>query len=211
MAPLRGGFWHGAAFWAALLLWAATSQAGAQTQGAGPEGILVLNQDALYAQSAFGQRVQRDLEQAGEALAAENRRIEAQLTAEELDLTEQRATMTPDAFRVLADEFDRRVGDIRNAQDAKAQTLSTQADAARQRFFELAFPILLELVQQRGAAVIVDSRSVLLSSENVDITAEALREVNARLGQGQDPVVTIPPSLETAPDPQTDTPPATVP
>ena len=167
----------------ALLIWAVPHHASAQTSAA-PEGILVLNQDRLFSASLYGQRVQSELEAAGESLAAENREIEAQLTEEEMRLTGERATMDPMAFRALAEEFDARVGEIRQAQETKAQSLSLQADAARQRFFELAFPILLDLVQERGAAVIMDNRAVLLSAESVDITALALERVDARLGDG---------------------------
>ncbi|MBF9050547.1 OmpH family outer membrane protein [Roseobacter sp. HKCCD9010] len=167
----------------ALLIWVAPHPASTQTSAA-PEGILVLNQDRLFSASLYGQRVQSELEAAGESLAAENREIEAQLTEEEMRLTGERATMDPMAFRALAEEFDARVGEIRQAQETKAQSLSLQADAARQRFFELAFPILLDLVRERGAAVIMDNRAVLLSAESVDITALALERVDARLGDG---------------------------
>lgn len=167
----------------AILIWAMPHPASAQTSAA-PEGILVLNQDRLFSASLYGQRVQSELEAAGESLAAENREIEAQLTEEEMRLTGERATMDPMAFRALAEEFDARVGEIRQAQETKAQSLSLQADAARQLFFELAFPILLDLVQERGAAVIMDNRAVLLSAESVDITTLALERVDARLGDG---------------------------
>ncbi|WJY21025.1 OmpH family outer membrane protein [Fontisubflavum oceani] len=167
----------------ALLIWAAPRPASTQTSAA-PEGVLVLNQDRLFSASLYGQRVQSELEAAGESLAAENREIEAQLTEEEMRLTGERATMDPMAFRALAEEFDARVGEIRQAQETKAQSLSLQADAARQRFFELAFPILLDLVRERGAAVIMDNRAVLLSAESVDITTLALERVDARLGDG---------------------------
>ena len=167
----------------ALLIWVAPHPASTQTSAA-PEGILGLNQDRLFSASLYGQRVQSELEAAGESLAAENREIEAQLTEEEMRLTGERATMDPMAFRALAEEFDARVGEIRQAQETKAQSLSLQADAARQRFFELAFPILLDLVRERGAAVIMDNRAVLLSAESVDITALALERVDARLGDG---------------------------
>ncbi|QBY00546.1 OmpH family outer membrane protein [Rhodophyticola sp. CCM32] len=179
-------FWHALTLSVGVLLVCPAGQISAQQVQplTAPEGILVLNQDALFARSQFGQRVQQELEQAGERLAAENREIEAQLTEEEMRLTEERQGMDPTAFRVLADEFDTRVGEIRTAQDAKAQSLNDQADAARQQFFELAFPILLELVQDRGAAVIMDSRAVLLSAETVDITATALIWVDDRIGDG---------------------------
>ncbi len=155
--------------------------------------ILVLNQDSLLSQTLFGQRIQQELEAASAALAAENRRIEGQLTEEELDLTERRPTMAPDDFRAIADEFDSRVGGIRAAQDAKARDLQSQAEAAQQRFFEETFPVLLEIVQARGASVLLDSRTVLLSAGSVDITEAAIAAIDEALGIGGDaPLFSLP-------------------
>lgn len=149
-----------------------------------PSGVLVLNQERLLAQSQYGQRIQRELEAASQALSQENREIEAQLTSEELRLTEQRPTMPPAEFRVLADEFDDRVEAIRSAQEAKNRSLQSQAEAAQARFFELSFPVLLDIVQGRGAAVLMDNRAVLLSAEGVDITDAALAGIDAAIGEG---------------------------
>jgi Skp family chaperone for outer membrane proteins len=155
-------------------------------------GVLVINQERLIAQSLYGQRIQRELEAASGALSAENRRIEAQLTAEELDLTRMRDTLPAEEFRALADEFDTRVEAIRAAQEAKARDLTEQAEGAQAQFFERAAPILLGIVRDRGAAVLMDSRAVLLSAERVDITEEAIAEIDASLGAGGEaPIIDV--------------------
>ncbi|GAB5445906.1 OmpH/Skp family outer membrane protein [Gymnodinialimonas sp.] len=180
---------------AATLALAAFAFAPAQAQPLAPRdaAILVLNQDRLLTQTAFGQRIQSELDAASVALAAENRQIEAQLTEEELELTERRPTMSPEDFRVLADEFDARVVAIRAAQDAKTRDLQAQAEAAQQRFFEETFPVLLDIVQSRGAAVLLDSRTVLLSAGSVDITDAAIVAIDEAMGQGGDaPLISLP-------------------
>jgi len=148
--------------------------------------ILVLNQDVLLTQSLYGQRIQQELEAASQALASENRQIEAELTEEELRLTDLRASMEPSEFRTLATEFDNRVEAIRAAQIAKERSLQTQVDAAQARFFDLAFPVLLDLVEGRGGSVLLDSRSILLAADGVDITADAIRRIDAAIGVGGD-------------------------
>lgn len=172
-----------------------------ETRAAPIVGVLVLNQERLLTESVYGQRIQSELEEASSRLAAENRAIEAELTADELALTEQRPTLEADAFRVLADRFDERVEGIRAAQEAKARDLGVQADRARQQFYDRAAPILLDIVRARGAAVLMDSRSVLLSAELVDITDAAIAAVNERLGNGGDaPLI----SLELGPREETE-------
>lgn len=165
----------------------------AQTLTPPAGSILVLNQDRLLTQTEFGQRIQQELDAASRALAAENRQIESQLTEEELDLTERRPLMAPEDFRVLADEFDTRVVEIRAAQDAKGRDIQAQSEAAQQRFFEETFPVLLEIVQARGAAVLLDSRTVLLSAGSVDITDAAIVAIDEALGDGGDePLIFLP-------------------
>lgn len=163
----------------------------AQTVGAAPATtmgsettIAIIDQERLLTGSRYGQRIQREAEEAGAALVAENRRIEAQLTEEELRLTELRATMTADAFRPLAQEFDTRVEGIRSAQEAKSRALQAQADSARAQFYELAFPVLVELMRLRGALVLLDNRTVLLSAEGLDITDAAIARIDTDIGEG---------------------------
>lgn len=146
--------------------------------------IVVLDRDALYAQSAFGQRIRAELEAASQRLSAENRRIEAALVDEEQRLTEQRVGMDPAAFRRIADEFDTRVEGIRGAQDAKARRVTQQAERASQVFLELAGPVLSDLAQRTGALVVLDRRNVLAASDQVDITVRALEEINRVVGSG---------------------------
>ncbi|MDG4648377.1 OmpH family outer membrane protein [Roseibacterium sp. SDUM158017] len=177
---------------AAAALALAASVAQAQDPAQPGAGVLVVNQERLIAQSLYGQRIQRELEAASAELSAENRRIEARLTAEELDLTELRDTLTPEEFRRLADEFDARVEAIRAAQEAKARDISEQADTAQVQFFERAAPVLLEIVRDRGAAVLMDSRAVLLSADRVDITETAIAEIDATLGDGgAEPIISV--------------------
>ena len=144
--------------------------------------ILTLNQERLYANSLFGQRVRDDLAAASADLVAENRRIEVALVAEEGQLVTDRATMEPAKFRELAEEFDERVTGIRRAQSEKRDALQRAADAERTRFFELAFPVLFALVEETGALAILNQNAVILSSRAIDVTDQAIARINAEIG-----------------------------
>lgn len=154
-------------------------------RGAVPvSAVVVLDRDALFSRSLFGQRVASDIEAASEALAAENRRIETDLEAEEQELTTRRDTMEMAAFRELAVAFDERVTTIRQTQDAKARAISQQTDRAQQTFLEQANPVLVQLARETGALVILDRRTVIASADQVDITELALMRIDAALGDG---------------------------
>ena len=146
--------------------------------------ILTVAPDALYAQSDFGQRIVREIEAESVEIAAENRRIEAELTAEERELTELRDSLAPADFRARAEAFDEKVQRLRREQDEKARAVGQRSDDARRALLNAAQPILLQLMIESGAVAVLDRRSVLLSVESVDITDEAIQRVNAEFGAG---------------------------
>ena len=146
--------------------------------------ILTVAPDALYAQSDFGQRIVREIEAESVEIAAENRRIEAELTAEERELTELRDSLAPTDFRARAEAFDEKVQRLRREQDEKARAVGQRNDEARRALLTAAQPILLQLMIESGAVAVLDRRGVLLSVESVDITDEAIQRVNAEFGAG---------------------------
>lgn len=158
----------------------------AQQFGVTQSEILTISPERLFADSEFGQRVAREIEEESAVLAAENRRIEAELTAEEKTLTERRATMPPQEFRALADAFDARVQEFRTTQDAKTRALAQRREEARAEFIEVIIPILAGLMRETGASVILERSTVFLSTNATDITDLALQRVNAAIGDGSD-------------------------
>lgn len=158
--------------------------AAAQELGLVQSPILTVESDRLFAGSMFGKRIAREIEADGAILAAENRRIEAELTAEEKDLTERRPTMDPEGFRTLADAFDQKVQTIRKQQDAKARALGQRRDASRAIFLRTARPILEAVMREAGATVILERSSVFLSANVSDVTELAISRIDAALGEG---------------------------
>jgi Skp family chaperone for outer membrane proteins len=150
-----------------------------------PQGqILTIEPDRLYNDSEFGKRVVRQLEAESAVLVAENRRIEAELTAEEKELTIRRTEIQPEAFRTLADAFDKKVQETRRTQDAKTRELSQRSDARRRIFLQTARPILENLMRETGAGVILDRDTIFLSANATDITNLAIERINLVLGDG---------------------------
>ena len=148
-------------------------------------GILTLDWEVLYDNSAWGQRVSGELSQASQDLNAENNRIADDLVAEERRLTERRASMAPEAFKAEASAFDKRATGIRAAQKAKAQALQAQLEQERQAFVQAALPVLDELLLQRGASVVLDRRVIIRGLSNIDVTDDLILLVNDRIGSGK--------------------------
>lgn len=149
-----------------------------------PMAVLTLDKDRLFSGSRFGARTIEAVEVQARALQAENRRIEADLEAEEKSLTDRRAGMSPEEFRTEADAFDVKVKGIRAAQEAKARDLAAQRDAARQVFLQASAPVLAQILQERGAVAILDRSAIILSFDRADVTDLAIARIDAVLADG---------------------------
>lgn len=147
--------------------------------------VLMIDFEEVFSRSIFGQRVRDEVRAETEELAAQNRRIEAALDAEEKSLTERRPTMAVEDFRAEADAFDEKVEGIRQAQDAKERALLQATPEAREALLRASTPIIGQLMADRGGAIVLDRRSVLIAIDAIDITDEAIAEIDATIGAGE--------------------------
>lgn len=143
--------------------------------------ILTVDQNRLFEQSAYAQFLIDQLEVERDQLIVENRKIEADLAAEEQELTQERPLMKPEDFREKAASFDNRVVDIRRAQDEKLRDLNERHDNTQKQFYTAALPIIAELVRETGAVAVLESGSVILAAEQIDITQQVIDQIDARL------------------------------
>ncbi|WP_407493133.1 OmpH family outer membrane protein [Pseudooceanicola sp. MF1-13] len=146
----------------------------AQDRAPAVSPILTLESERLIAESAAGRALEENLNAQSSALAAENRRIEAELADEEQDLTTRRASMTAEEFRAAALAFDEKVQALRLQQDQKLRGIQDQYNAARQDILAAADPVLVSIMQESGAVIIMEKTSVLASLQAVDVTGLAI-------------------------------------
>lgn len=141
--------------------------------------VLTLDKVRVFRQSLAGQQIEAAIDRENEALAAENRQIEAELETEERALTDQRAMLEVAEFQALAEAFNTKAVALRAAQLGKARALEQRFEAQRQGFFQALVPILGAIMQETGAAVILEDKAVILSLGRIDITGEAIRRMDA--------------------------------
>lgn len=177
-----------AAAWLVMALLAGASPVVAQTDApASPaSAILTIDQERLYNESAWGKRATRHLADISASLAAENRDLEAKLVAEEKALSDARPKMDPTAFRKAADDFDARVVDLRREQEAKGRAIGRIGEAERKTFYTAALPVMGEVLRERGAVVVLNSRAIFVSADSIDVTSEMIASIDAKIGAGED-------------------------
>lgn len=170
----------------AVLAIAAPEEARAQQLGVVTSDIVVIDTERLLTETAYGKRLQREIQSARDRLIARNERIASELEAEEQALTEQRPDTPPDRFREMADAFDAKVTRLRNEAERNSQQLERRRDRAPLQFMRVAQPVLADLLDEAEAVVMLDLRSVLLHDNVADVTDLAIMRINARIGEGPD-------------------------
>lgn len=140
--------------------------------------VASINQDRLFRESQYGLAILAELDATSAELAADNRNIEEALRAEELELTELRKTETPEAFRARAVAFDAKVKRTRAQQEQKLTDIRQSLEQARTDFFAQVAPVLEQLMREKGLVFILDSKAILVSLSDGDITDEAIALAN---------------------------------
>ncbi|NRB01826.1 MAG: OmpH family outer membrane protein [Rhodobacteraceae bacterium] len=143
--------------------------------------ILTVDSERFYASSAYGQRVLAEARQAEQALSLENEAVREALEDEEREITDQRATLSAEEFRELADAFDAKVQEAYRAHNTKVRDLNQRIDRYQLAFQQAAAPVLEKIMRDAGAAVILERRTVYVSANAIDITELAIERINAVL------------------------------
>lgn len=181
MRGLRAWFFAG---FCALPLGGAQAQTAQDQAAVIQSSVVTIDQEQIYTGTAYGKALQAAFEVETAALIAENRKIDAALEAEERGLTDQRATMTAEAFRPLAEAFDKKANELRNAQEVKSRELTRNRDEKRQTFFQNVAPILGDYMVERGAVAILDKGAIVVSLGSIDITDAVIARIDETLGDG---------------------------
>ncbi len=174
--PLRAALW-------ALCLGAAPLHA--QDVGVVQSDILVLDPEQLFEATRLGQRMVADHQAEREKLAARNRKLEAELEAEEKRLTELREETSPEEFREMADAFDAKVQEIRRDSERRVLDLERDRERLPLVFLRTVEPVLSDIMRDTGAEVVLDGRTVLFRSEAVDVTGMAIARIDRAIGDGR--------------------------
>lgn len=144
-------------------------------------GFRILDEERLLRESRLGQQIVAGIRAAEQALEEENQRIADLLAEEERALTEARAGLTPEEFRLRADAFDLRVEAIRTERNQRSVELARYSDAEAQRFFDTVLPVLAAMMSDEGLVALLKPDSLILSVDWLDITETAIERLDAEL------------------------------
>ena len=155
--------------------------------GDAPLALRTIDDERLFRQSQFGQRVAEEIAAASRALEVENDQLLEDLTAREAELTDLRAEMSVEEFRAAANAFDMLAETARRSQAEKRQRLAQFEESERRRFFADSAPVLQDVLEEVGGDVLIDARAVIIARPGLDMTDAAIAAMDAAIGDGGPP------------------------
>lgn len=143
--------------------------------------LFTVDMTKLLRSSEFGKNIIAANNLARKKLQSENEELEKKLLFEEKELSELRKTLSVEEFRPKALEFDKRVSIIRAEQGKKEEILNKKVRKEETDFFKRIYPLLYEILIERGGLILVDQRNIILWDNSVDITDDAIQAINQAL------------------------------
>ena len=143
--------------------------------------IFTVDMTKLLRSSEFGKNIILVNNIARKKLQSENEELEKKLLLEEKELSELRKTLSVEEFRPKALEFDKKVSIIRAEQGKKEEILNKKVRKEETDFFKRIYPLLYEILIERGGLILVDQRNIILWDNSVDITDDAIQAINQAL------------------------------
>ena len=143
--------------------------------------LFTVDMTKLLRSSEFGKNIIAANNIARKKLQSENEELEKKLLLEEKELSELRKTLSVEEFRPKALEFDNRVSIIRAEQGKKEEILNKKVRKEETDFFKRIYPLLYEILIERGGLILVDQRNIILWDNSVDITDDAIQAINQAL------------------------------
>jgi outer membrane protein len=157
------------------------------TAAASAQQVLVMNEEQILTQSAAGQHIATEiqrirdsasvtLQQRNDALTAESEALNAETSALSEAALQQRQDLQ-ERFQNMATES----VELEVERAVLRQELIATQNAAMEPVLEALQAVLQEIVDERGAGVLLDRSQVVFASEAVSISQEAINRLNARL------------------------------
>jgi outer membrane protein len=152
-------------------------------QGGVPQPqILVLDQNALMQFSKVGQNIQQQVVALGNQAKADLQGQAKALQAQGQALQQQVAILAPDVKAQKIKDFETRQAALQGLAQKKESQIQGGYMQARQAVAQALGPILKQLMQQRGANMILEKSAVLTATDSrFDITPAAIAALDQKM------------------------------
>lgn len=145
---------------------------------AGESQLLVLDIRRALNESNAGQLILEKYKAAIIALNNEFNILQTQLIAEEQDLRDLRSSMEVSEFVKLAESFDQKSTQAREEYRLRKQAIDDELNENTDRLARILSQYAGEVMEEKGATVVLMKNQVIVSSNAIDITSGVMERAN---------------------------------
>jgi len=140
--------------------------------------VLVLDIRRALNESNAGQLILEKYKAAIIALNNEFNILQTQLIAEEQELRDLRSSMEVSEFVKLAESFDQKSTQAREEYRLRKQAIDDELNENTDRLARILSQYAGEVMEEKGAAVVLMKNQVIVSSNAIDITSRVMERAN---------------------------------
>ena len=145
---------------------------------AGESQVLVLDIRRALNESKAGQLILEKYKAAIIALNNEFNILQTQLIAEEQELRDLRSSIEVSEFVKLAESFDQKSTQAREEYRLRKQAIDDELNENTDRLARILSQYAGEVMEEKGAAVVLMKNQVIVSSNAIDITSGVMERAN---------------------------------
>ncbi|KAB7739307.1 hypothetical protein F2P47_12810 [Parvibaculum sedimenti] len=148
---------------------------------ANPAIILIVNTQQIFNESKVGQSIRAQLQEQAKKLQAEDKKGSEALQDEAKKLSEQRSLLGADDFKKKVAALEKKEADRQEKMRVKGDALQLGVNKARADVEAVIRPIFADVMKKNGATLLLDQSVVLAGGVDLDVTAEVLKALDAKV------------------------------
>lgn len=165
--------------WGLLLLCLVAWVPAAAAQSAFP--IAIVDVQAILRDSTAARVIKELIEERRAAYQEQVSGEEKRLREVEQELSQQRASMPPDAYQQRVREFQGQVADVQRRVQLRKRALDEAFAKAMKRVRDALVSVVAEIADEDGIKVVLSNSQIVIAERALDISSEALSRLNERL------------------------------
>ena len=145
------------------------------------EDVLVVNLQYVVSQSKAGSALRKRTQELGEEIQELQEEAQKYFQEQSKKLDDDRALLSPEVLQQRLDDLRKEAEEKNIELQGKAQNIQQAIQRSSSTIDSVISPILTEIVNEKGAKVLLDRQVILFGDPKLDVSAEVIKQLNKRL------------------------------
>ena len=147
------------------------------------QDIAIADIKKLLSESDAAKHIQTQVQKQRETFLQSVSKQEQDLKKTEKELIEKKATLSPEDFAKEKQEFEKKFIETRNEAQKQKVKLDKAAIKAVGELEEEIYKVIQGIADERELSLVLSKQSVVLGANSLDITAEAMKQLNKAISK----------------------------